>query len=159
MNDTIDICSDEIRGHASSVSTDQAAVQQAADAMDAEAWFAATLQWVAGPDRELADVDPTVLDLIDLMHRDFAGTHIPAGPVPPEVVAHSWARLPEIAVPVLGIVGDLDYVDHHRMTDRAVASVPDGRGVVRIAGAGHYPNLEQPAAWEHAVDDFLDEVL
>ena len=32
MNDTIDISSDEIRGHASSVSTDQAAVQQAADA-------------------------------------------------------------------------------------------------------------------------------
>lgn len=135
-----------------------ARVQQAAEAMDAEGWFAATLQWVAGPDREIADVDPTVLERIDRMHRKFAATHIPAGPVPPEVVAHSWARLPEIAVPVLGIVGELDYADHHRMTERALALVQDGRGVVRIAGAGHYPNLEQPQAWEEIVDDFLDDV-
>ena len=79
--------------------------------------------------------------------------------MPPDHVTGSWARLPEITVPVLGVVGELDYVDHHRMTERAVAAVQDGRGVVRIADAGHYPNLEQPTEWERVIDDFLDEAL
>ncbi|WP_114906357.1 alpha/beta fold hydrolase [Ornithinimicrobium murale] len=134
-------------------------VQEAAAAMDAHAWLAATLEWVAGPQRSLEEVDPTVLELVNRMHEHFVSTHIRPDLVPPEHVTGSWARLTEITVPVLGIVGELDYVDHHRMTERAVSSVVDGRGVVTIPGAGHYPNLEQPAQWERTVDTFLDTVL
>lgn len=134
-------------------------VQQAVEAMDAPAWLAATLQWVAGPTRDLAAVDPDVLRLVNEMHQHFISTHIRPGILPPEHVVGSWERLPEIAVPVLGVVGDLDYADHHAMTQRAVVAVQDGRGVVTIQGAGHYPNLEQPQQWERVIDDFLDTVL
>ncbi|WP_109471416.1 alpha/beta fold hydrolase [Ornithinimicrobium cavernae] len=133
--------------------------EEAIAAQDVTGWLAATLEWMAGPARSLDDVDPQARDRVASLHRHFVGTHLQPGVVPPEHVTGSWDRLGEISVPVLGIVGELDFTDHHRMTERAVAGVRDGRGVVRIPGAGHYPNLEQPLAWEHAVDDFLDEVL
>lgn len=134
-------------------------VQQAVEAMDAQEWLAATLQWVAGPSRDLADVDAEALRLVNQMHEHFISTHIRPGILPPEHVVGSWDRLPEIIVPVLGIVGELDYADHHRMTERAVAAVQDGRGVVTISNAGHYPNLERPQEWEAIIDTFLDTVL
>lgn len=134
-------------------------VQEAAEAMDAVGWLAATLDWVAGPHRDLKDVDPTALARVNRMHAHFLSSHIQPGLVPPDHVTGSWARLHEIRVPVLGIVGELDYADHHRMTERAVASVADGRGVVTIPAVGHYPNLEQPEQWERAVDTFLDAIL
>lgn len=124
---------------------------------DVAAWLQATLEWVAGPDRTLDDVDPVVVERVHAMHLHFVQTHIRPGIVPPEHVTGSWERLGEIAVPVLGIVGELDFADHQRMTSDAVESVQDGRGVVTIPGAGHYPNLEQPQAWEDAVDAFLDD--
>lgn len=133
-----------------------ARAQRAAERMDGSAWLAAMLEFVPGPSRRLADVDPAVLASIAGMHQDFAATHVRPGVVPPGHVTSSWQRLGEIAVPVLGIVGELDGPDHHRMCERAVTSVRDGRGVVRIPGAGHFPNLEQPAAWDAAVDGFLD---
>ena len=133
--------------------------EEAIGRQDVAAWLQATLDWAAGPDRDLSQVDPGVRDLLSDLHQDFVGTHIRPGVTPPEHVSGSWERLAEITVPVLGIVGDLDFPDHHEMTERAVASVQDGRGVVRIPQAGHYPNLERPLAWERAVDDFLDDVL
>ena len=60
-----------------------------------------------------------------------------------------------MTVPVLGVVGEEDSADHHRMTRSAVTAVRDGRGVATIAGAGHYPNLERPEQWARIVDGFL----
>lgn len=125
---------------------------------DPIAWMEATLEWAAGPDRRLADVDRVVVARLHAMHEGFVTTHVRPGIVPPDHVRGSWARLGEITVPVLGIVGEHDFPDHLSMCERALAGVRDGRGVVTVPGAGHYPNLEQPAAWEHAVEDFLDAV-
>lgn len=133
--------------------------EEAIAAQDPVAWSRATLEWLAGPRRTLDEVDPRVRDLVAGMHQEFVATHIRPGVVPPDHVPGSWDRLDEISVPVLGIVGEEDFTDHHSMTERAVASMRHGRGVVRIADAGHYPNLEQPVAWERAVDSFLDGVL
>lgn len=126
--------------------------------MDAESWLAASLEGNLGPDRDLEEVDPAFLVLLRQMQQHFVATHVRPGVVPPSLVTGSWERLREIAVPVLGIVGELDYADHHRMCERALGAVQDGRGVVRIPGAGHLPNLERPAEWEVAVDAFLDEI-
>ena len=133
-------------------------VQQAQQTMDADSWLAATLEWVAGPDRTLEQVDPEVRQRLRGMHEHFVATHVQPGVVPPGHVTGSWERLGQITVPVLGIVGELDFVDHHRMCERAVSSVADGRGVVSIPGAGHYPNLERPQEWSEAVDVFLDDL-
>lgn len=132
--------------------------QQAIEAQDPQAWLAATLEWVAGPIRSLDDVDPGVTSRLRAMHEHFVATHVRPGIVPPTHVSSSWERLGEITVPVLGIVGELDFPDHHRMCARALAAVPDGRGVVTVPGAGHFPNLEEPPAWEDAVDAFLDAI-
>lgn len=59
---------------------------------------------------------------------------------------------------MLGIVGVEDSADHHRMTQRAVTAVRDGRGVSTIAGAGHYPSLERPGEWARIVDGFLADL-
>lgn len=135
-----------------------ARIEAAQLAMDPVAWLDATLEWTAGPDRALAEVDPAVTGRIREMQEHFLGTHVRPGIVPPTPVTETWERLGEITVPVLGIVGEADFPDHHRMCERALATVRDGRGMVQIPGAGHFPNLERPAEWEQAVDAFLDDV-
>lgn len=135
-----------------------ARLQRAIDAMDAPAWVAAELDYAAGPARTLDDLDRALVERLRTMHEHFVATHVRPGIVPPDHVSGSWERLPGISVPVLGIVGDLDGIDHLRMCERAVGSVPDGRGVARIKDAGHYPNLERPAEWDAIVDDFLSDL-
>ena len=59
----------------------------------------------------------------------------------------NWDRLPELPMPVLLIVGELDekYVD---IAQRMEAAIPHAR-VEIVAGAGHACHLEQPAAVAH----------
>lgn len=66
-----------------------------------------------------------------------------------------WPRLGEIAVPALFIVGEEDekFVEINR---RMAAAVPDSRLCV-VPTAGHTVHLEQPEAWQTAVDSFLNE--
>jgi len=132
-----------------------ARLQQAIEAMDVSAWVAAELDYAAGPDRTLEDLDTRMVERLRTMHEHFVSTHVRPGIVPADHVVGSWERLSEISVPVLGIVGAADGADHHRMCERALRSVQNGRGVARIEDAGHYPNLEQPAEWDRIVDAFL----
>lgn len=135
-----------------------ARMDQAARDHDAEAWLAAVLQGVPGPSRTLDEVDPEVVERVRTMHEGFVRTHVRPGVVPPQHVVGSWRRLGEITVPVLGIVGELDALDLINDCRRALDLVADGRGVATIAGAGHFPNLEQPQAWDRIVEDFLVEI-
>jgi 2-succinyl-6-hydroxy-2,4-cyclohexadiene-1-carboxylate synthase len=59
----------------------------------------------------------------------------------------NWARLPELTMPVLLVVGarDTKYVD---LAHRMAAAMPDGRVEV-LAGAGHACHLEQPEEVAH----------
>ena len=61
--------------------------------------------------------------------------------------------LPTIAVPTLVLVGA---EDHHFLgaADYMAAKIPGARKIV-IPGAGHAANLDQPAAFNRAVADFL----
>lgn len=132
--------------------------EQAIAAWDAQAWLDATLEWIAGPNRTLDEVQPEVISTIQQLHEDFVRTQIKPGMVPPTHVINSWQRLNKITVPVWGIMGADDFPDHLRMCERAVTGVGDGRGVITIPDAGHYPNLEQPELWEQTIDRILDEL-
>lgn len=132
--------------------------EQAIARWDAQAWLDATLEWIAGPNRALDEVHPEVVSKIQRLHEDFVRTQIKPGMVPPTHVINSWQRLREITVPVWGIGGADDFPDHLRMCERAVTSVGDGRGVITMPRAGHYPNLEQPDLWERTIDHILDEL-
>lgn len=131
-------------------------LERAVAEMDPAAWIEAELDFAAGPRRTLAALDPDVVARLRAMHEHFVSAHVVIpGVTPPTPVAESWSRLSEVTVPVLGIVGGDDSADHHRMTQRAVTAVQDGREVATIAGAGHYPNLERPGEWARIVDGFL----
>src|SRR5699024_7390173 len=80
------------------------------------------------------------------------GTPIPPFPATP--VTRTWERLPTIDVPVLALSGGSDGADHRAMCARLAASVPIGDHQV-IPGTGHYPNLEDPVAFDHAVREHL----
>ena len=63
-------------------------------------------------------------------------------------------RLGEIRTPTLMIVGDADGPHPQEMRD--MAKLVAGARLVEIGPAGHLSNLEQPAAFDEALVDFLD---
>ncbi|GLZ48774.1 hydrolase [Actinomycetospora sp. NBRC 106375] len=114
---------------------------------DPDAWVEIFLRLGFGPDRALADIDPAVVDPVREMARTTLRRHVPDGPpVPPTPVADAREQASALAVPVLAVVGELDWPDHRRLARELAAEAPDG-GVVAIPGAAHYPNLEQPEAF------------
>lgn len=128
---------------------------------DAEAWVRAFLRFVHGPHRTRADVDPGVWAAVETMAREILRDHVQVGPdgtpvppVRPTPVTRTWERLPQVAVPVLALVGGADGDDHRAMGEQLATLVPDGRLVV-VADAAHYLNLERPSEFDSAVLDFL----
>ncbi|MHC1559364.1 alpha/beta fold hydrolase [Actinomycetospora sp. C-140] len=122
---------------------------------DPDAWVEIFLRLSSGPDRALADIEPAVIDHVRAMVRTTLQRHVPDGPpVPPTPVPDARERSTALAVPVLAVVGELDWPDHRRLARELAAEAPDGR-VVEIPDAAHYPNLEQPEAFT----DLLREQL
>ena len=66
-------------------------------------------------------------------------------------------RAAAIAAPTLVLCGAEDRVTPPALSDALAALIPGARWAT-IADAGHLPNLEQPAAFDAAVEDFLDSV-
>lgn len=129
---------------------------------DLDAWVEVLQRFTAGPRRTREEVAPEVWELIGTMARDTVTEHLRVGPDglplpphPPTPVTDTWARLPQIEAPVLAIGGEYDSGDHRRMGERLAASVGGPGRYVEIAGAAHYPNLENPAAFDAAVEELL----
>ena len=68
------------------------------------------------------------------------------------------ANLGQIRVPVLVLAGEYDRNAPAAMMARMAAKIP-GAKFVCLPGLGHLPNLEDPAAFDTAVLDFLREAL
>ena len=129
-----------------------AAWKAAEDARDVQRWLDAFLRFASGPYRSLDDVDPKVVDWLRRMAWDTLQHHAVHGFVPPTAVTRTWERASAITVPVAAVSGTLDSPDHIRMAHRLAGTVADGR-VVDIPGTAHYPNMEQPAAFDEVVAD------
>ena len=69
-------------------------------------------------------------------------------------LADQRARAGAIAKPTLILVGDQDLVTPPGLSSELVTLIPGARMRV-IANAGHLTNLEQPGAFNRAVDEFL----
>jgi pimeloyl-ACP methyl ester carboxylesterase len=63
-------------------------------------------------------------------------------------------RVRTIRVPVLLIVGSRDVPDIQRIVLLLATRIPGAR-VVKVAGAGHMVNMEQPARFTAVVREFL----
>jgi pimeloyl-ACP methyl ester carboxylesterase len=128
---------------------------EAAQRGDKPGWIRIFLTMATGPDRALEELDPQVVDLLRGMAERTVEVHVPDGPpVLPVPVENPWARVHEITVPVLALPGMADSPDHIRMALELADMVADGR-VVRVDGAAHYPNLEEPWIFNDAVRRFL----
>lgn len=62
--------------------------------------------------------------------------------------------LPHITVPTLVVCGTEDAIIPSTESEAIAAAVPSAR-LVKIPGAGHVPNLEEPGAFNSALRDFL----
>ena len=65
------------------------------------------------------------------------------------------AALPGLDVPTLVVTGEHDKRDFQGIAELLSAALPDARRVV-VAGAGHVPSLERPAAFDAVVLPFLE---
>ena len=121
---------------------------------DARSLIAAVTLLAAGPRRTLDDVDPGVVQRIREMTRHTITKHTAAEPDWLIPVRQTWTRAATINIPVLAINGDLDAADHIAMAERLARTVADGN-VTTIEGTAHYPNMERPGAFNHALTSFL----
>jgi 2-succinyl-6-hydroxy-2,4-cyclohexadiene-1-carboxylate synthase len=67
-----------------------------------------------------------------------------------------WARLPELAAPVLLVAGELDG-KFAAMAERMAGAIGPRARVALVPGAGHAAHLEQPERFGDLVEPFLDE--
>jgi 3-oxoadipate enol-lactonase len=68
------------------------------------------------------------------------------------------ANLSHIRVPILCLAGEHDRTAPASVMERIAAKIPGARYVC-LAGVGHLPNLEAPAAFDAAILGFLRDVL
>lgn len=109
--------------------------------------------WLDGPSAAEGRVSGLVRDLFLEMNGRALGAPDP-GDEPSTVDA--WARLEELAMPVLVLVGTLDLPDIKGHARVLAKRVPHGRLVV-LEGVAHLPHLESDETCLRAVADFLDE--
>ena len=67
------------------------------------------------------------------------------------------ADLPRIAIPTLVVVGEHDQPTPPALSEALHAGIPGARLAV-IANAGHISNIDNPAVFNHVVEDFLSGV-
>ncbi|MFG2221997.1 alpha/beta fold hydrolase [Streptomyces sp. NPDC048644] len=113
--------------------------------------------WVDGPHREPAAVDAALRERLRASAQANAEVHADAmgAGIPVEVGAAD--RLADIRVPTAVLDGDLDSMDISANAHAITLTVP-GAQRIRIPGAGHMVNLENRAAFDHALHGFLSSL-
>lgn len=108
-------------------------------------------RWIDGPGQASERINPLVRAqvramMLDNYRRPAEPTMIPREP-------DATARLSEIRVPTLCVIGDKDVPELHAIADLLVTSIPGARKII-LAGA-HVVNMEQPEVFNQQVREFL----
>jgi len=113
--------------------------------------------WLEQPLFRGAMSDPAVASRLRAMVDDFSGygwtARDPGRWVDPPVAA----RLAEIDVPALALVGEGDLAGFHEIAAKLAAEIPNARMDV-LPGCGHLPNMEAPAPFNAALAKFLASI-
>lgn len=117
--------------------------------------LARRLIWEFAPLR-VASTMPAVRARLDTMFlRDHTWPQSrPGAPVRQRLHAPLAQLLPQVAVPVMIVVGDGEMPVLRQQADSMARAIP-GTELVVIAGAGHVVNMEQPARFTRVVLDWL----
>lgn len=110
--------------------------------------------FAAGPHRTLGSIPRGVARRIREMARRTMAKHAAGEPNWLVPVPRTWERAANITAPLLAINGNLDASDHIAMAERLARAVAHG-SVTIINGTAHYPNMEQPQAYNAALTGFL----
>jgi pimeloyl-ACP methyl ester carboxylesterase len=111
--------------------------------------------WVAGPSRDLDQVDPAIRQLV----REMI---LPTYAIPPDLAVEEGleppavGRLGEINAPTLVIVGEHDARHIQETADILVAGIRGARKEV-MRGTAHLPSLERPDEFNRLVRGFLEQ--
>ncbi len=115
---------------------------------------AAKAAWLAHPLFAPGHRQPSVSARLAQIVGEYSGWHF----VNPNPERHleppAAARLGELAMPVLALVGEEDTPDFRQITDLIGQQAPRSRAMV-VAGVGHMSNMEAPAAVTDALLAFL----
>ncbi len=110
--------------------------------------------WVVGAGRTAGEVPREVLRLASAMQRRTFAVQAALGVGEAPRVAELLPRLPELACPVLVVVGEHDRAEAHA-TGRAIAAAVPGAALELVPGTAHLPSLEAPARVGPLVERFL----
>jgi 3-oxoadipate enol-lactonase len=124
----------------------------------AEAVEVSLRTWVDGPRREPEDVDSAVRERVGEMQLRAYELQVPVGEAAEEelLVSDLAARLGEVKVPTLILVGDEDVADMQAITERLAREIPGSRRET-IANTAHVPSMERPYEFDELVLPFLRE--
>jgi pimeloyl-ACP methyl ester carboxylesterase len=115
------------------------------------------LHWVAdqmAPKLLRPSPDPVALAEVRRLIGDGTPVGVAAAQRGMALRPDSAPTLATISCPALVVVGDEDGLTPPSEAERLVAGIRGAR-LARIAGAGHLPNIEQPAAYDAALARFL----
>ena len=141
-----------------------AAEDAALDAGDVDKAVELNLRmWVDGPSRGSSAVSATVRERVREMQRNAFEKQLRAyeqqSPPPSptnELQPPTAARLTDIDVPTLVVVGDKDALDILEIADQLAKEIPQARKVV-IPGTAHMLSLEKPEEFSELVVAFLEQ--
>jgi 3-oxoadipate enol-lactonase len=112
--------------------------------------------WLAGPRRDLDEIDPALRRLVGAMQRNAfelqQGHEFRLAPLEPP----ASQRLAQIRAPTLVVTGDEDVSDIQAIAEKLTGEIP-GAERATIPDAAHLPNLERPEEFDRIVLGFLRE--
>ncbi len=110
--------------------------------------------WVDGPRREPGEVDPSVRERVRVMQLDAFRVAMPEGVERVRLEPPAAARLAELRVPTLVVIGELDVLFVLAAGERIEREVVGARRAV-VSGVAHMVNLERPDEFRRILEDFL----
>jgi 3-oxoadipate enol-lactonase len=114
--------------------------------------------WVDGPRRQPDDVDPRVRGHVgEMQQRAFELQQVAGEDEEELLVENVAARLGEIEVPTLVLIGEADQPDLHAIAERLAREIPGAR-LETIANTAHVPSMERPEEFDGLVLGFLEAV-
>jgi 3-oxoadipate enol-lactonase len=124
-----------------------------------EAVDVAVRTWVAGPGRDLEDVDPRVRVSVAGMQRRAFELQVPHWDQDEEelLVEDVAQRLGDIKTRTLVLVGEEDVPDIRAIAERLAREIPNAR-LETIANTAHVPSMERPEEFDRLVLGFLEAV-
>jgi pimeloyl-ACP methyl ester carboxylesterase len=107
-------------------------------------------EWTDGPSRAPGDVDPKIRERVRVMARNTVESVMEGRSIQPLAIE----RVPELNLPMLVVVGDLDMPGIHEISDLLVEANPNAE-LVEIPGVAHMVNLEAPEEFDRLLLEFL----